>query len=121
MTTKMKSMKSYRTATFIAVTSLAVVLFVFWQARELADRKRATVVIRLLYTGIHAYRQGAGHLPSSLDQISVGTGWLRKATNTVSITYDPGSSAEKRMPRLAVSAGHTSIAVQGPGLECPPL
>jgi hypothetical protein len=77
--------------------------------------------MQLLYTGIHAYRQGSGHLPSSLNQISDGSGWLRNATNGVLITYDPGSSAESRMPRLSVSLGHTSIAVQGPDLECPPL
>jgi len=114
-------MKKHRIAAFVAFTILALVLFGTWLAREAADRKRATVVMRLLYTGIHAYRQGSGHLPSSVDQISDGTGWLRNATNGVSITYDPGSSAESRMPRLSVSVGHTMIAVQGPGLNCSPL
>lgn len=114
-------MKSHRKAASIAITILALILCAVWQVRVAEDRKRATAVIRLLYTGIHAYREGAGHLPSNLDQISDGTGWLRNATNSVSITYDPGSSAENRMPRLSVSVGYSTIALQGPGLMCPPL
>lgn len=117
----MKDRKSYRPAALFAFTILGLILLGTWQAREAADRKRATAVIRLLYTGIHAYRQGTGHLPSSLEQISDRTGWLRNATNGIAVTYDPGSSAANSMPRLSVSAGHASIAIQGPGLECPTL
>ena len=105
----------------VAVGLLAVSLFALWQARQFADQRRADSVMRSLCREIQDYRQRTGQLPPDFDTMadSKRADWLKDLTNAVSITYDPGSNAQDRMPRLAVSVGRTSIAVQGPSLEWP--
>jgi|ERR1019366_2465422 hypothetical protein len=104
----------------VAVGLLAISLFALWQARQFADQRRAHSVVHSLCREIQDYRQRTGQLPPNLDTIAdrKRADWLKNLTNAVSITYDPG--AQDRMPRLAVSVGRTSIAVQGPSLECDP-
>jgi len=111
---------------FVLVALLAVVLIaiVAYEGACWRNGRRVTAVTRLLYKGIQDYRQRTGQLPPRLDLLAEGkvvdAGWLRNVTNTYSVSYDPGSSPEKRMPRLSVSAPLAGCMIQGPGLECPP-
>ena len=97
----------------VAASVVAVFLFGLWQARQVADHRRAGSIMHSLCSEIQGYRQRTGQLPPDLDTIADGkkAGWLKDLTNAASVTYDSG--AQDRMPRLAVSVGHTSIAVQG--------
>src|SRR5262245_52652441 len=107
-----------RMKSLVAVGLLAVSLFALWQARQFADQRRADSITRSLCREIDFYRQRTGQLPPNLDTIADGktADWLKALTNAASITYDPGSAQEDRMPRLEVSVGRTSISVQGPSL-----
>jgi hypothetical protein len=110
----------------VLVTALAVVLvaLVAYKVAWLRSERRVAAVTRLLCKGIADYRQRNGHLPPSLDLIANGkpldAAWLRTVTSTYSVTYDLGSSPQKRVPRLTVSAPLPGCSVQGPEFVFPP-
>jgi hypothetical protein len=111
---KIKNMKTYRVAVFIAVLS-AVILLVCWKARLVADTRHTNEVMRSLCKELQAYRQRTGQLPPNLGVLAgsqgLGAGWLSSLTNNVAVTYDPGSS--NSMPFLSVNFGHAWHTVQG--------